>query len=228
MNFLQRCIRRLSPSIYMAGQNVHTLMFKQGQWRSIRKNLSVRDDGNWVPWYTYPATEYLSQFDWSDSVIFEYGAGASSLYWAERARRVISVERDADWVRRLQQQVIPNQNLLLRTSRKEYVDAIEETGAKFDLIIIDGHWRHECVSASMARLDARGIVLLDNSDKFPLAAKLLREGGFFQIDFHGFGPINYYAWTTSVFVRGDAGPRHRTDPRPIAGLDIVIGPENED
>lgn len=30
--------------------------------------------GNWLPWYTYPAIEYLKQLDFSQKTVFEYGA----------------------------------------------------------------------------------------------------------------------------------------------------------
>ncbi len=227
MNFWQKAIYRISPMLHMAGQNVHTLLFKHGQWRSMRERRPVRADGSWLPWYTYPAVEYLMQFDWSDSDVFEYGAGGSSLFWAARARSVISVERDAAWVRDLETQASPNLRLLSRATRKDYVDAIRESGTTFDLVIIDGHWRHDCVQRSVDQLNSRGLILLDNSDKFPLAAARLRDKGLFQVDFHGFGPINNYAWTTSLFIRADAGPQRRVDPHPIAGLDVTIGPEAE-
>ena len=41
--------------------------------------------------------EYLSQFDYSDLKIFEYGCGYSSAFWAERAKKVVSVEDKTDW-----------------------------------------------------------------------------------------------------------------------------------
>jgi hypothetical protein len=227
MNLLQRGLFKLWPALYKAGQNVHTLLFKQGQWRSLREARPVRADGSWVPWYTYPATEFLGQFDWSESRVFEYGAGASSLFWAGRAGSVTSVDRDADWIRRLEPQAGPNLRLLLRSTREAYVDAIREAGEAFDLVIIDGHWRHGCVHASLDGLAPRGIVLLDNSDKFPLAARALRERGLFQVDFHGFGPMNNYAWTTSIFLRAEAGPARRVDPRPVSGRGIVLGPGDE-
>jgi len=31
--------------------------------------------------------------------------------------------------------------------------------------------------------------------------KLLREQGFIQMDFSGFGPINGYCWSTSIFMK---------------------------
>jgi hypothetical protein len=50
---------------------------------------------------------------------------------------------------------------------------------------------------------------------------MLREMNLAQIDFNGFGPINAYAWTTSLFLPRDfaIGRRDPTEPpRPIGGL----------
>jgi hypothetical protein len=57
--------------------------------RTIDEKVCVDRDGNPLPWYTYPAIEYLSQFDYGEKTIFEFGCGYSSLFWAERAAKVI-------------------------------------------------------------------------------------------------------------------------------------------
>jgi len=45
------------------------------------------------------------------------------------------------------------------------------------------------------------MVILDNSDWYRETAKYLRENlDMIEVDFHGFGPINDYTWTTSVFL----------------------------
>jgi hypothetical protein len=227
MNILQKLVHALSPVLFKAAQNIHTLLSKQGQWRSIREARPVRADGTPLPWYTYPAIEYLVRFDWSTSRIFEYGAGFSSLFWAHRAKLVVSVDRDAEWVRRLESQAGSNLRLFFRAGRADYVGAIREPGTKFDLVVIDGHWRHDCVAPGMECLEKRGMVLLDNSDMFVRVAERLRDEGFFQIDFSGFGPVNNYAWTTSLFVRADVGIRRDADPHPIAGLGVTVEPEDE-
>ena len=43
--------------------------------RSIDEKLCLDKEGNPIPWYTYPAIEYLSQFDYQDKKIFEFGCG---------------------------------------------------------------------------------------------------------------------------------------------------------
>jgi hypothetical protein len=45
------------------------------------------------------------------------------------------------------------------------------------------------------------MLILDNSDWYPNSVSFLQgELGWIQADFHGFGPINNYTWTTSVFL----------------------------
>ena len=43
--------------------------------------------------------------------------------------------------------------------------------------------------------------VIDNSDRYPNAVRFLQEKlGWMQTDFHGYGPINDYTWTTSIFM----------------------------
>ena len=70
--------------------------------RSIDEKACVDRDGNPIPWYTYPAIEYLSQFDYSDKKVFEFGCGYSSPFWAERAAEVVSIEDNPIWFGRWQ------------------------------------------------------------------------------------------------------------------------------
>ena len=67
--------------------------------RTIDEKVCVDRDGNPLPWYTYPAIEYLSQFDYGEKTIFEFGCGYSSLFWAERAAKVISIEDNPEWLK---------------------------------------------------------------------------------------------------------------------------------
>ena len=63
--------------------------------RSIDEKVCLDKNDNPIPWYTYPAIEYLSQFDYTDKQIFEFGCGFSSLFWAKRAEKVISIEHSS-------------------------------------------------------------------------------------------------------------------------------------
>ncbi len=53
------------------------------------------------PWWNVAATTYVDRFLASrrDAKILEWGAGASSIWLARRAKEVISVEHDMSWFR---------------------------------------------------------------------------------------------------------------------------------
>jgi len=216
-----RCVRTLFPKTAILLRNINILATEQGQWRSIARRSSVDRHGNPLPWYTYPAIEYLDTLDCSDCRVFDYGAGSSSLYWAGRARTVTSVEDNPQWHEQVQAAAGPNQTLLLRRERDDYAGAIANDGIRYDIIVIDGNHRVECTGAAIEHLDPKGMIVLDNSDRDterPCSA-MLRDAGFIQVDFCGFGPINGYRWATSVFFRPTFA-LHRNDkgPRPVGGL----------
>jgi hypothetical protein len=63
-----------------------------GHAASSRAQVPIDGDGNPTPWYTYPAIAYLSQLDFSERIVFEYGSGNSTLWRGARSKRVVSVE----------------------------------------------------------------------------------------------------------------------------------------
>ncbi len=85
-----------------------------GWIESVRKGQAVDSHGP-VPWFTYSATKYLSEIVKSDSRVFEFGAGNSTLWWATRARDVVSVEHDPTWADQLINLKLPNVALKVRT-----------------------------------------------------------------------------------------------------------------
>ena len=45
------------------------------------------------------------------------------------------------------------------------------------------------------------MIIFDNSDWYPNTIRQIQNSiNLVQIDFHGFGPINNYTWTTSIFL----------------------------
>lgn len=169
------------------------------QSKSISKNKCLDADGNETPWYTYPAIEYLKSLDFSDSAILEFGSGASSIWWASRAKSVLAIEHNREWYEIIKKKSTPKLDIKLAEKMDEYLTA--GAGNKFDVVIIDGIHRHHCADVISQVLNKDGLVILDNSDWHPDTAKVLRDNyDFLQVDFHGFGPINDYTWTTSLFL----------------------------
>ncbi len=178
--------------------------YEMGYVRSLREGASVDRQGNLIPWYTYPAIEFLSQLDFSNCSVFEYGAGASTNWWGKRAKSVLSVDDYQEWVERVNKTLLPNCKVFLETEREGYANSATTQGA-FDVIVVDGRvvkgsiGRLDCTRAAIKALNPGGMVVLDNSDWLPASCEALRNAGLMQVDFSGFVPLNAEAARTSLF-----------------------------
>lgn len=198
-----------------------------GHARSLLARLPVDQEGNALPWYTYPAIEYLRQLDVSTARVFEWGSGNSSLFWSDRAKEVISIEWDKVWFERSTRDSRPNLETKLVNSDPAYSDAISNAGM-FDIIVIDGRQRRACAQNAMGHWNEDGIIILDNSDWYIKATEYLRSQGLLQIDFSGFGPINNYTWSTSVFLKGVMPFQPLHDRLPMPGVGAIYNIAEED
>jgi hypothetical protein len=200
-----------------------SLLFDYAHLASVRTRTCVDSSGGPIPWYTYPAIEYLKQLDFRDRTVFEFGSGSSTLFWAALARRVVSVEDDAEWYRQMAPRVPGNCQLILETDLGEYARAIMRTGERYDVIVVDGaargKTRIKCSRTALDHLRDGGMIILDNSDWLPESARLLREAGLIQVDMTGFVPISSATGTTSFFLhRAFAfSPRGPRQPMPGPG-----------
>ena len=193
--------------------------------RSIDENVCLDKDNNPIPWYTYPAIEYLSQLDFSDKKVFEFGVGYSSLFWAKRALTVTSVEDNPEWYQKWQNEFsADNLTLIHRDEGETYYNAILEDESKYDVIIIDGKCRAECAKTAVQALNAGGFIILDDSDRvntsveYQATIETLRQHNLMQIDFFGFCPMNNYTKTTSLFLSRDFNFKSYFDVQPINGI----------
>ena len=191
--------------------------------RSIAELRCVTAELKPLPWYTYPAIEYLLAFNFSTCRVFEYGAGASTLWWAERAQNVVSVESEADWVAQLKPRLPANAQIHHEGDRDRFIRAPD---GMFEVIVIDGppsHGagaRYACCEAMWPHLRPGGIVILDNSDWLPDTCAWLRAQGLLQIDFNGFSPINYHTGRTSVFLSLPSLIPYGLAQPPVGGIQL--------
>lgn len=181
-------------------KNFKILALDHAQFKSIKQGLPINSDDNEIPWYTYPAIEYLTQLDFSQKSIFEFGSGNSSIFWAKRSKNIISVEHDKNWYKTIAKKKLNNQEILLLEKKDDYINALKKIDKKFDIIIIDAKYRYECVKHVVEYLEDDGFIILDNSDWYPEAAEILRNKNLIQVDFAGFGPTNGYAWVTTLLL----------------------------
>jgi len=193
--------------------------------RSMNEKVCVDRNGNPIPWYTYPAIEYLSQFDYREKKVFEFGTGYSSMYWVARAQKVISVEDKKEWYNKflLEFQTV-NWQMRFCDEKDGYENTIFADGEKYDVIIIDGKRRDECAKTAVEALADGGIIILDDSDRintssvYKGAVDNLRAANLLQVDFYGFCPMNNYTKTTSIFFSRNFNFPTLSEIQPVNGL----------
>jgi hypothetical protein len=170
--------------------------------KSIRAKSPLGLTGNPLPWYTYPAMEYLESIDFSKKSAFEYGSGNSTLWWASEVESLVSVESDSKWHQKISSGLLQYQNVnySLISDSPTYVHS--SWALKSDIVIIDGESRSECARFMVENPNLCSFLIFDNSDWYPETIKFLSANlqDSTRVDFSGFGPINTYTWTTSIFI----------------------------
>lgn len=193
--------------------------------KTLDEKVCVDKLGNPIPWYTFPAIDYLGQFDYRDKKIFEFGCGNSSRWWAKRAKIVRSVEDNFMWMGKWTLEFKePNIEILFRKEGEEYYNAILETEDKYDVIVIDGKCRENCAKTALERRADGGIIIVDDSDRINTSKEYvetmenLKEQDFIQVDFFGFCPMTTYTKTTSLFLPRNFNFKSLHKVQPAAGV----------
>ena len=196
------------------------VLLDYGWLKSLRLRRCVDGNGRPIPWFTYPAIDYLNQVDLSDMEIFEWGSGHSTAYWSERAKSVISIETDQVWAQDVRRLTGNNCNIILSSrDMEEYVGHIFRFSV-FDIIVIDGigEARRACAMAAASKIRPGGFIILDNSDLSPESAEILRGHNYIEIDFVGFSPLDVHSHTTSLFLSRDFNPKPRGAIQPTRSV----------
>ena len=167
---------------------------------TTKKPVNASDEP--IPWFTYPSIEYLNQLDLREKSILEWGIGNSTLYFAKRCKKIISIEHDNEWYKLITPQLPSNSKgyLIEEDIYSTYPEQLKET---FDVIIVDGIKRFDCLKTALKIINPGGIIIFDNSDRNPEYCEFLRNHNLIQIDFHGFGPIVNFTTTTTIFLTRD-------------------------
>ncbi len=202
--------RRVSPSLHAFLQGVmllyaeHSYLVCTGYMHTLKVGKPCRADGSPLPWMNYPVIAFLEERLRPDLTLFEYGSGASTLFWAQHVARVIAVEHDRAWYEALLPQLPPNAELLFRplNDPSAYCRAAQEQRERFDFIVIDGVERTCCALAALEALSTRGVILFDDpSPEFAQAFETLSQHGFRRLDFEGLKPSGFGLDRTALFYR---------------------------
>lgn len=157
------------------------------------------------PWYTNPAMDVIKTWDLKDKIIMEWGMGASTIWWAKRAKLVLGVDHNYEWFTEVSNDLNAN-GLITKaniayiqthegdnsTQRDKYVKHFEENNKiiteqypqfkpveKIDIAIVDGIHRYECAEYAVKVLKPE-ILIIDNWQQAfifmcPAAVDLLKD-----------------------------------------------------
>ncbi len=196
----ERAGRLLPRQVLLSLKRFYVFRFLYGQ-TSSREGFITNGQGDYWPWFTYPAIEFLETLDLSRCSVFEFGAGSSTLYWAKRVARVVSVEKDRQWYGKLTKQLPANAECIHAPTDEQYVAVLQSRQDRFDVVVVDGAARAQSAKAALEGVAPDGLIILDNAEWYPHTAKYLRAHGWTGIEFSGFAPVNAYPHATTIFFR---------------------------
>jgi predicted O-methyltransferase YrrM len=131
-----------------------------------------------VPWISPAAIAILNKWLTADMRIFEWGSGASTVYFARKVQEVVSVEHNSAWYdivlqllnkEKVTEKVSLNYFEIDKRSDspyQAYADFILTfPDQHFDLILIDGRARVACTKNAVSKLKPGGLLVLDNAER---------------------------------------------------------------
>lgn len=179
-----------------------------GWYQSLNEQAPVNKDLKPIPWYTYPAIEFIEGILQPYFKVFEYGSGNSTIWYSKRVETIVTVENNKTWYDKLSFEISKNKNveLIYKGNLLEYPYSIQEyPNNHFDIIVIDGRSRNLCTFICWKHLNPNGIIIFDNTDRhiYNDAVIFLLSKGFKRIDFYGLIPSLPYKTCTSIFFKRD-------------------------
>ncbi len=180
-------------------------LYETGWKLSFLEKRPVDKNGNPLPWLSIPFISFIQTKINHNLVVFEYGSGSSTLFFAERAKQVLTVEHDEEWLSNIGSKVPSNARIYFcpLDYNSKYCRYISKFEKKFNLIIVDGRDRVNCIINSLSSLTSDGCIVLDDSEReyYQVGIQFLLDKNFRKIDFWGMSLGSYKEKCTTVFYR---------------------------
>jgi len=118
-------------------------------------------------WFTHGALDWIKQQDWSDKVVWMFGAGLGDVWLSKRCKELHVVERDREWVNKCHEQKIINdvQNLTYHHRPCNDCSGMDEMYCEIpihvDVVINDDAYRYEVIVKALT-LPKPLILVTDN------------------------------------------------------------------
>ncbi len=217
MNSIKKIVKKIIPKKILDKRRENSLINKvllsnesfilsSGLWNSIKNNMPIDELGKPLPWICYPMISFLKERLRKDMVLFEYGSGFSTLFFADYVSKIYSVEYDEVWYEKMIQlsREVSNIHVIYNAIDNDYAEVILKTGEKnFDVIFVDGRKRVQCCMFSINFLKDDGIIILDDSEreKYNDAFIFLKQQGYSFISLRGMKPSDCKETQSTIFYK---------------------------
>jgi hypothetical protein len=199
-----------------------SFLWQTGWFKSTFSKKSVGKLNEKLPWFTYPMIKFLEKKLEKNFSVLEFGGGNSTLWFSPRVGHIHTVENESSWFTYMKNNSPENALLELIQVKSElnyselaFLPLNNPTpysfgggDSIFDIIIIDGIDRNNCIVNSYKKLSENGIFIIDNTDtnyeiKLKQGFEFLQNKDFKRLDFWGMCPIVARISCTSIFYRSN-------------------------
>jgi predicted O-methyltransferase YrrM len=214
VKYLSSIVRKIIPTfLFNIVRSLGTALLtpilfskNSGHFISSLRAKAVNENGQPIPWYTYPALDFLKYRHFDGKNILEFGGGQSSLWWGSVAQKVVSLEGDKSWHDLIKKDMPQNVELhyISMENRSDFthiVTSLLDKYSLFDVVIVDGLYREEAIKIALKYVKPNGAIIVDNSEGYGIF-QLTQESEFNQrIDFYGNAPGVINPHCTSIFAK---------------------------
>ena len=204
-------IRRVLPWPYAFISALRAAWAPKGYFRtrgllaSMARGRPVDAGGDPLPLLSYPMIDLLAERLTSSLKVFEYGAGGSTRFFASRVGSVVSVEHDQRWIDELTPHLPSTVTILHHAADTDgaYAAAIGDVSGPYDVVLVDGRDRLNCVRHAVAAVSEAGVILIDDTDRsrYGDAIDIGVQAGFRRLDFGGLRPGGVRESCTTLLYR---------------------------
>ena len=195
------------PKMFIRLISMYTIGYLNeiGWINSFKKQMPIDKNSNPLLWVTYGFIDFISERLNKSIDVFEYGSGNSTLWYATQVNSVTSVEHDRKWLEKIKNSMPENADMYYQ--ELEYGEAYSQypnkLNKKFNIVIVDGRDRVNCIKNAINSIKDDGIIVLDDSERetYEDGISFLLNKNFKKIDFWGISPGSFHKKNTTIFYR---------------------------
>ncbi len=183
-------------------------LVQNGWWKSWKAKEPLDSQNKPIPWVTYSFLNFIDKRIQNGFILFEFGSGNSTLYYSRKVKEVYSVEHDILWYNKIKNMLPANVKIKYIELQigAEYCKSVINSGRKYDMIIVDGRDRVNCLVNSINSVKKDGVIILDDSERKEYTEGIikLKKYGFKSLDFWGISPgFMAYNKCTTIYYRDE-------------------------